>query len=128
MADIPKHFKYTKDHEWADIDGELIKIGITDFAQQQMGDIVFVELPEIDSHIDQGASFGVIESIKSVSDLYLPIKGQIIEINQKLEEGPELLNSDPYESWIIKLKPDQIEDLDNLLNAEKYNEICVKKK
>ena len=101
-SQIPENLKYTKEHEWSCIDGDVATIGITDFAQSQLGDIVFVELPEVGSNLDEGATFGVVESIKSVSDLYAPLSGEVVEINEDLTDSPEKCNEAPYESWFIK--------------------------
>lgn len=123
-SEIPNNLKYTKDHEWAQIDGETVTVGITDFAQSQLGDIVFIELPEVGSNLDAGATFGVVESIKSVSDLYSPISGEVLEVNSDLEGSPERCNEVPYESWFIKIKASNLSELDDLLTPESYSEIC----
>lgn len=124
MANTPENLKYTKDHEWALIEGDTCTIGITDFAQSQLGDIVFVELPEPGTSIDSGASFGVVESIKSVSDLYGPISGEVLEVNNQLEDSPELCNSAPYESWMIKIKISDPSQLEELLSSDAYLKLC----
>ncbi len=121
---IPGNLKYTIDHEWALIEGNTVTIGITDFAQSALGDIVFVELPELGRKIDKGDSFGVVESIKSVSDLYSPLSGEIIEVNQNLESSPELCNKDPYGSWMIKIKASNSAEASELLSAQKYETHC----
>ncbi len=125
MTNVPSNLKYTKDHEWTRIDGDTATIGITDFAQEQLGDIVFVELPEAGTTIELGTAFGVIESIKSVSDLYAPVSGEVIEANSHLEDQPELLNSDPYENWIIKMKMSDTNEAEKLLLAEDYKKVCT---
>ena len=120
----PEGLKYTEEHEWVKKVEDYLMIGITDFAQSSLGDIVFAELPEAGSEINKGDSFGVVESIKSVSDLYLPISGVVVEKNSEIEEQPELLNQDPYENWLIKIKPNEMNDFDSLLTAEAYLKIC----
>lgn len=122
--EIPSNLKYTKDHEWALIEGDTVTVGITDFAQSQLGDIVFVELPEIGTQLDAGATFGVVESIKSVSDLYSPIAGEVIEANNDLEGTPEKCNEAPYESWLIKIRVAQQSGIDELLSPEDYEKVC----
>ena len=124
MANTPDNLKYTKDHEWTLIEGDVCTVGITDFAQSQLGDIVFVELPEPGTQLDSGASFGVVESIKSVSDLYSPISGEVLEVNNELEDSPELCNSAPYESWMVKIKISDSSQLDSLMDAAAYGAIC----
>ncbi len=121
---IPETLKYTKDHEWALIEGDIITVGITDFAQSQLGDIVFVELPEVGTRLEKEGTFGVVESIKSVSDLYSPIAGEVVATNSELEDGPEKCNESPYESWMVKLKVENMSDLDELLSPSAYQEIC----
>ena len=123
-SEIPKNLKYTKDHEWALVEGDVVTVGITDFAQSQLGDIVFVELPDVGTELDAGATFGVVESIKSVSDLYSPITGEVLEANNDLEGEPEKCNEAPYESWLIKIKCSQQGDIDVLLSPDDYEKIC----
>jgi len=123
-TNIPNDLKYTKDHEWAKVDGETVTVGITDFAQSQLGDIVFVELPEVGAQLEAGGAFGVVESIKSVSDLFSPITGEVLEVNSQLEETPELCNEAPYDSWFIKLKASNLTEAENLLSPETYQEVC----
>ena len=120
----PSNLKYTKDHEWALFEENTVTIGITDYAQSSLGEIVFVELPEIGQVIEIGSSFGVIESIKSVSDLYCPISGKVLEINNLLLEQPDLLNSNPYENWIIKLALSSTDEENSLLSDDQYKKIC----
>ena len=121
MSNIPNNLKYTNDHEWALIEGDTVTVGITDYAQSQLGDIVFVELPQAGDTLDKGGAFGVVESIKSVSDLYSPITGEIVEINEELEDSPELINEEPYEGgWIVKVKMSDVSELDNLKDADEY--------
>lgn len=111
----PKDLKYTKDHEWVKIDGDVATVGITDFAQGELGDIVYVEVETLDETLDREEVFGTVEAVKTVSDLYLPLSGEIIEFNESLEDEPENVNTDPYgDGWMIKIKisnPDEIEDL-----------------
>lgn len=121
---IPKNLKYTKEHEWALIEGDLVTVGITDFAQSSLGDIVFVEAPEQGTELVLGKTFGVVESIKSVSDLYSPVSGSVVEKNTSVEGSPELINSDPYGSWLVKIKVKNTSELNALLSAEKYEEFC----
>lgn len=123
-GNIPSELKYTNDHEWAKIDGDNAIIGITDFAQNALGDIVFVELPEVGTNLDKGSTFGVVESIKSVSDLYSPLTGEVVEVNSELEATPELINSAAYDSWIVKIKLSNTTETESLLDADKYQEIC----
>ncbi len=120
---IPTEIKYTKEHEWILLDGEVALIGITDHAQSQLGDIVFVELPDVDSKINQNETFGVIEAVKTVADLFAPVKGLIIEINSSLEDSPDLINSDPYgKGWIIKVKVSDSSQYDSLMSSNEYEE------
>jgi glycine cleavage system H protein len=120
----PNELKYTKEHEWISIEGDIASVGITDYAQSALGDIVFVELPEVNSQIDLGAPFGVVESVKSVSDLFSPLSGEVVEVNSTLEDAPESCNNSPYESWIIKLKISDNNQLSSLMSAEDYQKHC----
>ncbi len=117
---FPKNLYYSKEHEWLRLEGEEAYIGITDFAQSELGDIVFIELPEVDDEFEADESFGVVESVKAVSDLYMPVGGRILEVNDELEDQPELVNSDPYESWIIKVELTDRDELEALMSAEEY--------
>jgi glycine cleavage system H protein len=118
---IPAELKYTKDHEWAKIEGDFATIGITDFAQSALGDVVFVELPEVGKSLNSHQTFGVVESIKSVSDLYSPLSGTVAEMNADLVNSPELCNQSPYENaWMIKLKLSNASELTSLMSAEDY--------
>ena len=120
---IPNELKYTKEHEWVVIDNNIATIGITDHAQGQLGDIVFVELPELESSISQDDTFGVVEAVKTVADLFAPVSGKIVEVNNELEESPDLINSDPYGSgWIIKVSVDSLNEYNNLLSNEDYKD------
>jgi len=121
---IPAELKYTKDHEWVKIEGDVITVGITDFAQSELGDIVYVEVETVDETLDAEEVFGTVEAVKTVSDLFLPVSGEIIEFNEGLEDEPELVNSDPYGAgWMIKVKVTDISELDNLLSSEAYQEL-----
>ncbi len=124
MSNTPAELKYTEEHEWAKLDGEVITVGITDFAQSSLGDIVFLELPEVGTSLDKNAAFGVVESIKSVSDLYSPLAGEVVEVNSDLVDSPESINEDAYSSWMIKLKLANTADYDGLLNADQYKSFC----
>ena len=119
----PENLLYTEDHEWALVEGDVVTVGITDHAQDALGDVVFVELPELDIDLDHGDAFGVVESVKAVNDLYSPCAGIVVEVNEVLDESPELVNSDPYgEGWILKIKIDSPDALDHLMNADAYGQ------
>jgi len=121
MSKIPAELKYTKDHEWTKIEGDVATIGITDFAQSSLGDIVFVELPEVGKQLSSHQTFGVVESIKSVSDLFSPLAGTVLEINQDLVNSPELCNADAYgKAWMMKLKLSNTNEVNSLLSAADY--------
>ncbi len=121
---IPEELKYTKDHEWARIEGDIATIGITDYAQSELGDIVYVELPQVGLETKQMESFGTIEAVKAVSDLFAPLSGEVVEINEKLSDNPDIMNKDPYGAgWIIKIKLSHKGELDSLLDKEKYEEL-----
>lgn len=124
MSNILENLKYTEEHEWLAIDGDIATIGITDFAQSSLGDIVFVELPDASATYDAQSSFGVVESIKSVSDLYTPINCEIIKKNDEVEETPELINQNPYDAWLVKVKISDITQLENLMDAQTYKSFC----
>tara|TARA_B100001057_G_scaffold248965_2_gene249194 strand:+ start:23583 stop:23957 length:375 start_codon:yes stop_codon:yes gene_type:complete len=118
------NLKYTQDHEWIRIDGDIAYVGITDFAQGELGDIVYVEIESQNENIDMGGVFGTVEAVKTVSDLFMPLKGEIIEVNDKLESEPELVNNDPYgEGWMVKIKFDDLTQLEELLDLEAYEAI-----
>ena len=120
---IPANLKYTEDHEWVSEEDDILTIGISDFAQGELGDIIFVEMPEIGNEYGKGDPFGTIEAVKTVADLFAPISGEVVAINEELEETPELINSDPYgKGWIVRLKPSVSEELDELLTASAYEE------
>ncbi len=121
---VPKELKYTKDHEWIILDGDIATVGITDFAQRELGDIVYVEVESVGEMLKSDEVFGTVEAVKTVSDLFLPVSGEIIEFNENLDDNPELVNSDPYgEGWMIKLKVSDINDMNLLLSAEEYSEL-----
>ncbi|HOI86614.1 MAG TPA: glycine cleavage system protein GcvH [Lentimicrobium sp.] len=118
---IPSNLKYTKEHEWIKVEGDIAVIGVTEFAQGELGDIVFVEVETVGETLEQGETFGTIEAVKTVSDLYLPVSGEVTEFNEALNGTPELINKDPYgEGWIIKLKITEPAQLDQLLDADAY--------
>ncbi len=124
---IPDNLIYTEDHEWIREDGEFAYVGITDFAQGELGDIVFVEVETVGENIDQKESFGTIEAVKTVSDLFMPVGGEIIEFNEKLEDEPELINKDAYgDGWIIKIKINDKSEFNNLLSANEYKNLTEK--
>lgn len=119
--EFPKNLRYSEEHEWVRVEGNKAYIGITAFAQSELGDIVFVELPEVGATIQQDEPFGSVESVKTVSELYAPVSGKVVEVNSKLEEAPELVNSSPYEqAWMIAVEIADPAELDKLLDAEKY--------
>src|SRR5690554_5490482 len=121
---LPTDLKYSEDHEWIKIDGDVATIGITDFAQSELGDIVYVEVETVDETLDRDEIFGTVEAVKTVSDLYLPLTGEIIEFNESLEDEPEKVNVDPYgEGWMIKLKISDSAEVEDLLTAAKYKEV-----
>lgn len=122
--DFPEELKYTKDHEWVRVEGDLVVIGVTDFAQKELGDIVYVDVDTLDETVEENEVFGSIEAVKTVSDLFMPITGEVIELNEAIEDEPELVNSEPYgKGWMIKVKPENIEDVKTLLNASAYKEL-----
>ncbi len=121
--DFPEELKYTEEHEWVLVEGEIAAIGITEFAQDQLGDVVFVELPEVGDKLVAGKTFGVVESVKAVSDIYSPVNGEVIEINDELPDEPEVLNTSPYEDgWMLKLRLSNPDELDALMDAAAYQE------
>jgi glycine cleavage system H protein len=121
---IPANLKYTKDHEWVSIDGDIATVGITDFAQKELGDIVYVEVETLDQTLAKDEVFGTVEAVKTVSDLFLPLSGEIITFNEELENTPEAVNSDPYGAgWMIKVKISDIAEYDTLLSSEGYKEL-----
>ncbi len=123
---IDPQCRYTKSHEWARKEDDLIVIGITDYAQQTLSDIVYVELPEEGDEITKGEAFGVVESVKAASDIYAPVSGEVVAVNEKLEDEPELVNSDPFgEGWLIKVRPDDAGEMDELLTPEDYERVVA---
>ncbi len=120
---LPVDIYYSSEHEWAAKEGDLIRIGISDYAQDQLGDIVFVELPEVGSSFEKGEEFGTLESVKAVSEIYLPISGEIVAVNEELADAPELLNEDPYANWIVEVRPADSDEFDELLSRDDYLEL-----
>ena len=122
--EIRENLKYTKDHEWISIDGDIATVGITDFAQSELGDIVYVEVDTIDESLNKDDVFGTVEAVKTVSDLFIPVSGEILEFNESLNDNPELINESPYdEGWIIKMKVEKSDQLSELLDSTSYSEI-----
>ncbi len=120
---LPDDLLYSKEHEWARVENNTVTVGITDYAQEQLGDVVYVELPDINAQVSQGDTFGVVESVKAVSDLYAPVSGRVIDINEALADKPELVNQDPYgEGWMIKVAIQDEAELDNLISAREYED------
>ncbi|MBM3417490.1 MAG: glycine cleavage system protein GcvH [Bacteroidetes bacterium] len=121
---VPNNLKYTKDHEWVSVDGDIAIVGITDFAQSELGDIVYVEIETIGETVSQEQVFGSIEAVKTVSDLFMPLSGEILEFNEQLESNPELVNSDPYgEGWMVKVKISDNKEIEELMSAEDYGKL-----
>ncbi|MDC9723727.1 MAG: glycine cleavage system protein GcvH [Urechidicola sp.] len=121
---IPAELKYTKDHEWIRIDGDIATIGITHFAQSELGDIVYVDVDTVDDELDKDEVFGSVEAVKTVSDLFMPLAGEVVEFNEELEDEPEVVNADPYgKGWMIKIKISDMSQVEDLLNADSYKEI-----
>lgn len=126
---LPEDFYYTKDHEWAQVDENIVTIGVTEFAQEQLGEVVYVELPEEGQKVNQGESFGVVESVKAASDLYAPVSGTVIEVNTSLMEDPGSLNDDPMNNgWLIRIEMDTEKELANLMRAPDYRKLVTEKK
>ena len=122
--EIRSELKYTKDHEWVEVEGNQARVGITDYAQGELGDIVYVEIETLDESLEKEEVFGSVEAVKTVSDLFLPVSGKVIEINQNLEDSPELINEDPYEKgWIIRMEIENPEELKDLLDSESYKKL-----
>jgi len=122
MSD-PAGYRYTKDHEWVEVSGDRGKVGITDYAQQQLGDVVYIELPEVGTTLKQGQSFGTIESVKAVSELYAPLSGEVVEVNAALKEKPEAVNTDPHGSWMIVVRLANPGEINTLLDAAAYQKL-----
>ncbi len=124
---FPSNNKYTKDHEWIRIEGKIGTIGITEYAQGELGDVVFVELPAVGASLTQGKSFGTIEAVKAVSDLYAPLSGEVTEVNKKVQDTPEVVNKDPYgDGWMVKVKLSKPDEASSLLDAEAYKKLIGK--
>ena len=120
----PKELRYSEEHEWVKVEGDKVRIGITEFAQSELGDIVFVELPEVGDEITADEPFGSVESVKTVSELYAPISGKVVEVNEALDDNPEYVNESPYEkAWMIVVEPSDISQVDQLMTAEQYDEM-----
>ncbi len=127
--DLPEDLKYSKEHEWVLVEGNVATVGITDYAQDQLGDIVFVELPAVGDKVSREDAFGVVESVKAVSDIYAPLTGKVIEINDDLPDNPEILNEDPYcDGWIIKIEMSDPDEIDDLLSPSEYEEYIAEEK
>ena len=124
MAKTVEGLYYSESHEWVKVEGNVALVGITDFAQHAMGDLSYVDMPEVDDEVEAGEEFGAVESVKAASDLFSPVSGTVVEINEALEDAPELVNEDAYENWIMKVKFTDAAELDNLLDAEAYAKIC----
>lgn len=121
---IPENLKYTKDHEWIKVEGDTALVGITDYAQGELGDIVFIEIETVDENLKKGEVFGTIEAVKTVSDLYMPASGKVLEFNENLNDSPDLVNKDPFgKGWLIKLKLDDASELNSLLDAAQYKSL-----
>ncbi len=124
MSKVPEELKYTKEHEWVKVDGDVAIVGITDYAQSELGDIVYVELPEVGRKVEKGEAVATIEAVKTAADVYAPVSGEVIEVNSALEEHAELVNKDPYgEGWIVKIKMSNPDELNELLSAEEYRKL-----
>ncbi|KPL04038.1 MAG: glycine cleavage system protein H [candidate division Zixibacteria bacterium SM23_73_2] len=122
--EIREDLKYTREHEWIKIEGEQVIMGITDYAQGELGDVVFVELPKIGNKVEQFKPLGTIEAVKAVSDLFAPLSGEVVEVNTRIETEPSIINQDPYgEGWIVKIKPENTKELDSLLSKEEYEKL-----
>ncbi|MBC8478885.1 MAG: glycine cleavage system protein GcvH [FCB group bacterium] len=120
---VPEKLKYTTDHEWVDVKDDIATIGITDFAQSELGDIIFIEFPEVGENFSAGDTFGTVEAVKTVADMFAPVSGEVIAVNEELESAPDSVNKDPYGTgWIVKIKLDDADSLDELMSAESYKE------
>ncbi|AWI13357.1 MULTISPECIES: glycine cleavage system protein GcvH [Bacillaceae] len=120
----PKDFRFSKEHEWVKVEGDKVRVGISDFAQSELGDIVFVELPEVGKKLQVNEPFGSVESVKTVSELYAPISGTIVEVNEQLTDSPELVNESPYEqAWMVVIEPKDLSELETLMNADEYDQM-----
>jgi glycine cleavage system H protein len=129
VMEIPAGLRYSKEHEWVAIEEEVATIGITDYAQEQLGEIVYVELPAVGDKISKDDAFGVVESVKAVSDIYAPVSGTVVEVNQELPESPEMINEDPYgDGWLVKVKVSDTSELEDLLDHDEYEELVAAEK
>ena len=127
--EFPEDLKYSKEHEWVLVEGSVATVGITDYAQDQLGDIVFVELPAVGDKVSKEDAFGVVESVKAVSDIYAPVSGKVVEVNDDLPENPEMLNEDSYgDGWIIKIEMNDLDELQDLMTAAEYEEYVAEEK
>lgn len=122
--EIKENLRYAESHEWVSLEGDIATVGITDYAQHALGDIVYVDMPEVGDEVTAGEEFGAVESVKAASDLYSPVSGEVVEINEALEDEPGLINQDAFGNWIMKVKVSDASELDNLLDAEAYKNIC----
>lgn len=123
---FPEELKYTKDHEWIKVDGQVGTVGITDFAQRELGDIVYVDITGVGEQLDKEATFGTVEAVKTVSDLYMPVSGKIIEVNPALDSAPDAINNDPYgNGWMVKIELSDLSELDGLMSAAAYNDLVA---
>ena len=121
MANVPKNLRYTREHEWAKQEGDRVRVGITAYAQEQLGDVVYLELPDVGDTVKRGESFGVVESTKAVSELFAPVSGKVVEVNDPLSDAPETINEDPYEEgWMIAIEPADPKEVDALMDAKAY--------
>jgi glycine cleavage system H protein len=126
MANVPKDLRYTREHEWAKQEGDRVRVGITAYAQEQLGDVVFVELPKVGAKVTASKNFGVVESVKAVSDLFAPISGEVTEVNGELGQKPETVNQDPYgKGWMLVVKPSNKDEWNELLTAQQYEELIA---
>lgn len=124
MSKIEKNYRYSESHEWVKVEGDIATIGISDYAQHALGNIVYVDLPEVGDEVEAGEDFGAVESVKAASDLISPVSGEVIEINEELEETPELVNTDAFGAWMIKVRMSNPEEIDSLLDWEAYSKLC----
>lgn len=122
---VVKGLNYTKDHEWIKIEGNLAVVGVADYAQHHLGDIVYVELPEVDDEIEKEEAFSAVESVKAAADIYMPVSGKVVEINEELIDDPALLNADPYENWMIKIEMTNKDELEELMTSEEYEKFLA---
>ena len=126
MANVPKDLRYTREHEWASREGDRVRVGITAYAQEQLGDVVFVELPKVGARVTAKKPFGVVESVKAVSDLFAPVSGEVVEVNAKVVEEPETINEDPYgEGWLVKIRLANEGEVDDLMDVEAYRRLVA---